>query len=474
MDCSELINKALDCIATSADSILFFNVTFSDKFHFPFLIAWLCFFGIYYAIKFDFINITYFFKSIKIAFSSKLAKKQMNENNAYHLSSSRKILLTSIGEAIDVSAIFGVSMAVIVCGPGVLFWMFIACLIGMPLRFVEISLGCMTRKFDKKTKSVIGGPQRYIEIMFRVIKQRKLGKVVAKAFSVCVIVSTFFSLQINQTMNVAKHIVPAVSGYSLPFAALLALIVMAIIVQGLQMVIKVASQIVKVMSILYVITCALIIIKHADFLLPSMKLIMTDAFSFRAIQGSVLFAVMMGIKRTFFSCDVGQGISSLIYINTMNKNPIQEGIISMSAIVFITLVSIFCSGMIVIVTGSYLNFENSMEAVIAAFDTVSPYMKYTLFAIVPMFALTTAAAWGYFGQNAWKSLFGNKRNTVIFYNVLLFCAYIICGTTQDFGKILYLADIFNFSISIPNILALVIGTRFVLKRYKKELAKRTI
>lgn len=472
MDFSNLI---LNYVTDFANKVLFFNVTGSDKFQLPFLIFWICSFGIYYSIRFKLINFTMFFTSIRLALSSKINKRQLQKSSEYELSSSRKILLTSIGEAIDVSAIFGVSLAVIVAGPGVLFWMFIGCFLGMPLKFIEISLGCMTRKFDHKNMKVIGGPQRYIQVMFRVIKKRRLGSFVSKFFAICVIISTLFSLQINQTIGIARHILPStVRGHEIIFSIILAIIVMFIIISGFKSITNIASRIVKVMSILYISTCASIIYKYSDNLIPSLNIIMTDAFSFKAISGSLIFSAITGIKRTFFSCDVGQGLSSLIHVNTINKNPIQEGIIAMSGLIFITMIAVFCSGLVVVITGTYLTTESPMDAVIFAFNSINPIMKYSLFVIVPMFALTTAAAWGYFGQSAWRFLFGNSKNSVIYYNILLFSAYIVCGCTEDFGTILNLADIFNFSISIPNLIAVSIGTKFVWARFTKEMKNKRL
>lgn len=391
--------------------------------------------------------------------------RKKKQRNFFNLSTSRRILLTGIGEAIDVSAIFGITTAVIIAGPGVLFWMLVAGFISMPIKFLEISLGCITRKMDKQNQCVIGGPSRYIEVMFRCIKQKRLGKIIAIAFSFCVMISTFFSLQINQTMNVVRHIFDISDLASLQITSIVALLIMLIILTGFNSITKISSRIVKVMSILYVFVCFAIVVVNFENFTHAISLIFSEAFTFRAVEGSIIYASIVGLKRIYFSCDVGQGISSIIHINTLNKNPIQEGIISMSAVTIITLISVFCSGLIVVITGSYLSNIDSMGAVISAFDTVHPFLKYTLFAVVPMFAITTAVAWGYCGQNAWKNIFGIK--TVYIYNCLLFVAYVFCGTTRDFRKILDIADIFNFSITVPNIIALFIGANFVQKRYRK-------
>jgi len=470
----EIIDNILNAVALFGESVLFFNITFIAKYKIPFLVAWITFFGIYFSIKFRFINIKYLIKSIKMMISIDIEKKQQKllQNTQYNLSSSKKILLTGIGEAIDVSAIFGVTTAVIIGGPGVLFWMLVAGLISMPIKFVEVSLGCMTRKFNKKTNSVIGGPSHYIMVMFRCVKQRKLGKIVSAMFSICVIVSTLFSLQINQTMNVVRYIFPFSEKYSFEVSMTFALMIMSIILTGFSMITKITSKIVKIMSIIYIAVCFVIIIRNCNLLPHVIYEIFHQAFTFKAIEGSLIFASIMGLKRIFFSCDIGQGVSSMIHVNTINTNPIQEGIISMSAITIITLISVFCSGLIIVITNSYLFHLDAMSAVIFAFNTVNPYLKYSLFAIVPMFAITTAVAWGYCGQNAWKNIFGIR--SVFIYNSILLISYVFCGITKDFRKILDIADIFNFSITFPNIIALGIGSGIVLKRYKKEIAKKSI
>lgn len=452
-------------IAEYADAILFFNITGNDGFKIPFLVAWIVSVGVYFTIKFRFINFFSIIPSLKLTFSHKFEKSQLTNIQGKDMSTSKKIVFTGIGEAIDVSAIFGVVTAVIIGGPGVLFWMLIAGFISMPVRFVEVALGHLTRKYDHKTQQMQGGPQRYIDVVFRAVKMPKLGKFASTLFSVCVIISTFFSPQVNQTMNVARYIVPSFNDYTLLSSILISILVIGIVLSGFGSITKIVSKMVKMMAVIYIFTCLVIIIKHYYAIPQAFYLVIHEAFTLRAIEGSVFFIMMLGFRRTFFSCDVGQGVSSIGHINSANKDSIQEGIISMSAILIITLIAILCSGMIVIVTQMYLTEKNAMFAVIGAFDTVSPYLKYTLFFVVPMFAITTAISWGYFGQRAFINLFGRKHSYI--YMILLFCAYVICGVTKDFKLILDLADIFNLSIAVPNMIAIIMGSGFVYKKYHK-------
>lgn len=462
-------DKIIQLIGKFSDKILFFNITGNDKFNIPFLIAWIGFSALYLTFRLRFVNVRYFFSCVRLALSSKIEKKQMNFGNHSKnksMSTSKKIVLTGIGEAIDVSSIFGVTVAVSLCGPGVIFWILVAGLFSMPVRFMEVALGHSTRRFDKKNQIMIGGPQHYIKIMFSIIKAKKLGSLVAGIFSICIIVSTFISPQVNQTIHVFRSLVPGFDAYEFIASAFFTFLIMLILLRGFRAITVVVSRMVKLMSILYIFTCFLIIYKHRDKLGYISEQIILQAFSFKAIEGSVLFTVITAFKRVFFANDVGQGVSSIGHVNSLNKNSIQEGIMSMSATVIITLIMALCSGIIVVITDAYLQNKDAMGTVIYAFDTINPWLKYSLFCVVPMFAITTAISWGYFGQKAWANLFGLK--TVFIYNILLSTAYIICGMTHDFTLILNVTDIFNLSIAIPNIIALLIGVKFIARRLRRD------
>lgn len=448
------------------DSLLFFNITGVERYKMPFLIFWLAFGGLFFSIKYKFLNIREFlsvfhFLSIKRESQQEASSLYSNKNT----SSSRKIILTSIGEAIDVSAIFGIAAGIMIGGPGVLFWVLIGGILAMPLRFTEVVLSHATRIYNKKNSTMIGGPERYITILFAAIKHRRLGKYISALFSVSVIISTFFSLQVNQTMGIIRYIYPDIDKTSVLMPALLIGSVFLILYLGFRKLTVFASKIVQFMCVVYIISCILIIIQHGNNFIPSLQNIVSEAFSFKAIEGSLLFVAVTGLKRLFFSCDTGQGVSSIPHVNSVNRDSITEGIMSMASIVIITLIIIFCSGMIVVITGAYKIHLQPMDVIIAAFDSVSPILKYSLFIVVPMFAFTTLISWAYFGKKCFANLFGERY--VFIYSILLAISYFVCATTHDLRLIMGIADALNLFISVPNMLALIIGSDFVARKYKK-------
>ena len=81
--------------------------------------------------------------------------------------------------------------------------------------------------------------------------------------------------------------------------------------------------------------------------------------------------------------------------------------------------------------------------------------------IIPLFGITTAVSWAYYGANLFSSLFGRKRVSI--YYTVLFISYFLCGVVEDFGIILNVADFLNLSIAIPNIIALVMMSKVIIK-----------
>ena len=94
-------------------------------------------------------------------------------------------------------------------------------------------------------------------------------------------------------------------------------------------------------------------------------------------------------------------------------------------------------------------------------------MKYLTLVIVPLFGITTAVSWAYYGSKQFSTIFG-KKNVMIYYT-LLFVAYFLCGMVESFETILSVADFLNLSVTIPNIIALYMMSRVVLREtFKKK------
>ena len=214
-----------------------------------------------------------------------------------------------------------------------------------------------------------------------------------------------------------------------------------------------------------IITIAILIVNRYNFV-PAIKSIFEDAFSFRAVNGGILGALVMGFQRAFFCNESGMGSGAMIHANSSNKDSRREGIISMITPIISVVIVCLCSGMIVLVSKSFLEGSSGTDYIINAFASVHPMMKYLTLVIVPLFGITTAVSWAYYGSKQFSTIFG-KKNVMIYYT-LLFVAYFLCGMVESFETILSVADFLNLSVTIPNIVALYMMSRVVLRETFKK------
>ena len=120
--------------------------------------------GIYFTIRLGAPQIT----KIKTIFKGTVARffqkdKKKSKNKVKDKVSSVEAALVSLGEIVGSGNIAGVATAIASGGPGALVWMWIAAFFGMATKYVEIALGLLFRKYNKKEKKYKGGPMYYLK-----------------------------------------------------------------------------------------------------------------------------------------------------------------------------------------------------------------------------------------------------------------------------------------------------------------------
>ncbi len=452
-------------ISDIGNSILFFDVLFwTDKASMPFLIFWLLFASIYFAAITNFINFRRLPQSIILFIKG---KKRVNKQEG--TVSSKSIVLSAIAGASDIGSIAGLAGAVAIGGPGTIFWLIVAGFLSTSIRYAEVMCGHKFRRkvfLNGKAVGYDGGPQVYISRIFSLYGIKKIGKIVALSYALMTCLSTFCSLQVNQSVQIITHIFPVMKDYTPLIAFCVASIVISVAVKGISRVAKFNQRVVPLVILLYVLSTIAILVAHRHNIMPAVQSIFSDAFTFRAVNGGILGSMIMGVQRAFFCNESGMGSGAIIHANSSNKDSRKEAIISMITPIISVVVVCLCSGMIVLVSNSYLTGSSGTDNIINAFISVHPMMKYLTLIIIPMFGITTAVAWAYYGTKQFASLFGKKR--VIIYHTLLFVSYFLCGTVNDFSIILDVADVLNLSTTIPNIIALVMMSKIIIRETRKS------
>lgn len=258
-------------------------------------------------------------------------------------------LSTALSGTIGLGNIAGVSIAIELGGPGAIFWMWIVGFFGMATKFVECTLGTAFRDEDPVTGEVRGGPMYYID--------KGMGlywRWLAIFFGVFTILGSFGAggmFQSNQAalaLNKYYNISPMVTGFFLSF------FVGAVILGGIERIGKVASKIVPLMCIIYVVGALFICVTNYHYIPYVFQLIVKDAFTGSAMfGGGVSTALLWGVRRAIFSNEAGLGSASIAHAAVKTDYPIREGMVASLGPLIDTMVVCTATAMILIMSGNY-------------------------------------------------------------------------------------------------------------------------
>ncbi len=465
-----MLDLIIQNIVDTGNNLLFFNILFwQNDFKLPFLIAWLVFSSLFFSIIFLGKNFRLIPISIKLLLSQKFTDKQDKDikETKIQQEKSKDIIMFTIGSCVDIGSMFGVALMVKQCGVGSIFWVLISGILATSIRFAEVFMGHHYRVLSPNKISYIGGPQIYIKKYFSEKGFLKIGIILSTCFTVMLFCSTFFSPQLNQTASTLRHFVPVLKDYDLLFCFTLSIIVVFIVSGGFHRIISVASKIVSIMSKVYILIAFIVIFFNYNNIVPLLQNIFIEAFTIKAGFGGFLTMIVFAIQRGFFCNESGMGSGAMSHANSVNKDSVQEAVISMITPILTTSVLCVTSGLIVAITDAHLHGDTGLEIMMHALGTVHSSFHYVLFLLVPLFGISTAIAWAYYGQRAFGSLFGEKN--IFIYNVILFISYIICSKANNFQAVLNLADIANLGITIPNIIVLLFASKFIANKIKTNI-----
>jgi AGCS family alanine or glycine:cation symporter len=261
-------------------------------------------------------------------------------------------LSTALAGTIGMGNISGVAVAIATGGPGAMFWMWISAMLGISTKFFECTLAVMFRGKDSNGE-IQGGPMYFITEGLG-----KHWKPLAIFFSVAGMIGVSPMFQANQLTQILKEVVviPNIeqvpSNINLYIGIGLALLVAAVIFGGVTRIGKVSGKIVPVMAVFYSISVAYIVATNMEHILPSLKLIITDAFTGQAVMGGAVGSVIItGVRRASFSNEAGLGTASMAHGAAKTREPVREGLIAMLGPILDTMIICTMTALALIITG---------------------------------------------------------------------------------------------------------------------------
>lgn len=369
--------------------------------------------------------------------------------------SSFQSLATAIAAQVGTGNLAGAATAMVMGGPGAIFWMWVSAIFGMATIFVEASLAQKYKTVDDSGE-VTGGPVYYIRAAYK----GTFGKVLAAIFAVLITLALGFFGNMVQANSIADAFKGAFGINPVVVGVIVAILSAFIFLGGVGRIASVTEKIVPIMAAFYIIGALVLIIMNAGMIPEAFRQIFVGAFNPEAALGgfagvAVSKAIQFGVARGLFSNEAGMGSTPHAHAVAKVKHPCDQGMVAMMGVFIDTLIILNLTAFSVLCTGQLTEYNQPLSAAAltqAAFNSGFGSFGSIFIAICMFFfAFSTIVGWYFFGEKNVRYLFGTKA--VKPYAVLV-TIFIVIGSALKVELVWNLSDLFNSLMVIPNVLGL--------------------
>ncbi|MBE2986801.1 MULTISPECIES: alanine/glycine:cation symporter family protein [Campylobacter] len=439
-----------------------------------FLITLLCGTGLFFTFRLKFVQIFKFKDGWNRLFGNFSLHGEAAGKDGM---SSFQSVATAVAAQVGTGNLVGASTALVMGGPGAIFWMWCAAFLGMATNFAEI---CLAQVYKTKDDSdhTIGGPAFYISKGIG----GKLGKVLAGFFAVAIILALGFMGNMVQANSISDGFSGAFGIPQWAIGLVLAIVCAVVFIGGVKAIARVAEKVVPVMAIIYVIVGLLIVCVNFKEIPSVVSIIFEAAFNPSAAWGgaigaSIATAMRYGIARGLFSNEAGMGSTPHAHAAAKVKHPVEQGVLGIMS-VFVDTFIVLNITVFVVLSSNVVAFENGQPVfsgitlVQEAFSShlLGHTIGYSFVAVcLFFFAFTTILGWYYFAEINVRYLFGKKG--VKFLQVLV-VAFVFLGSLLKIKLVWELSDLFNGLMVLPNLIAVLLLSPIVVKLLEDYNAKK--
>ena len=444
--------------------------------------------GLFYSIRTRFVQVRCFGQGMKNVFGNIKLKGGKQEGGM----SSFQALATAVAAQVGTGNIVGACGAILIGGPGAIFWMWVIAFLGMATIYAEAVLAQKTR-VTNADGTIEGGPIYYIKTAFK----GKFGKFLAAFFSVAAIIALGFVGAMVQSNSIAENFAGVFSSFGVNatfsigslelnlVSVIVGVIVAAfagfVLIGGVQRLGSVTEKIVPIMALIYIVGGLFVLGINITNVPAAFGMIFKYAFATKALIGgafgaAIAKAMTQGAKRGLFSNEAGMGSTPHAHALANVKDPHDQGTVAMIGVFIDTFVvltmtalvvisTLFCNGLIApehYLNGEYAGlFAKSTMAQEAfsftfakLFGAEAGSIIGSIFVAVCLlfFAFSTILSWNYFGKVNFTSLFGKKSSVVYSAIAIIF---VFLGSIFQNDLVWELTDMFNNLMVLPNAVALL-------------------
>lgn len=367
-------------------------------------------------------------------------------------------LMSALSATIGMGNISGVAVAIVMGGPGALFWMWISALVGMSTKFFTCTLAIMYRGPDSMGRNQ-GGPMYWI--------REGLGKrwrPLAWFFCVAAVFGALPLFQANQLTQIIRDVMLVPHGVvteahhfwsDFISGIIIAGIVSLVIFGGIKRIGHVAERLVPFMIVAYILSVVYIVLVHASEIPYYIHLVITDAFSGKAVAGGTLGSVIVtGVRRAAFSNEAGIGTAPMVHGAAKTKEPVREGLVAMLGPMIDTIIVCTMTAMAILITGVWKTTNaDGVTLTLRAFQNTMPTIgNYVLVISVATFSLSTLFTYSYYGTKSLSFLIGAEHKQ--WYNYF-YVVSIIFGSVASLTAAISFIDGMFAMMAIPTVITSV-------------------
>jgi len=423
------------------------------------MVVALCFTGIWFTIK---------TKGVQFRMIGEMCRLLVrSESNGKGHISGFQAFMVSLATRVGTGNLAGVATAIVVGGPGAIFWMWVMALLGSVNTFVECTLAQLFKSRGKD--SFIGGPSYYIT---KGLKKRWF----ACIFAVAIICQFGLTNNMVQANTISSAFTEAFSIPPMVMAASLAALSLAVIFGGIKRIAKVCSVIVPFMALGYLAIALWVVITNITMIPAVLGIIVKSAFGFRqALGGTVGMAILMGFKRGIFSNEAGEGSAPNAAATAHVSHPVKQGLIQTLGVFTDTLIVCTCTAFIIMCSGLYDSGANGIELTQQALSFhIGDAGKYIIAIAILFFAFSSVIGNYYYGECNIEFLCNGSKHTraaIQAYRIIL-GVLIFLGALMTIDVVWALVDFCMVIMTVCNLIAIMLLGRYALILLDDYLAQR--
>jgi len=384
-------------------------------------------------------------------------------------------LMTALAATIGTGNIYGVAGAVLIGGPGAVFWMWLTGVFGIATKYSEALLAVKYR-IQNSRGEMSGGPMFVLE---RGLNARWAGVLFAlftavAAFGIGNMAQSNAIVEMVVVKKTVLGLTQADGSIRLWLGLAMAGLTAAVILGGIRSIARFCGFLVPFMAAFYVLGCLVILISTVDRVPAALSLIVTSAFTGHAAIGGfigagIAEAMRYGIARGLFSNESGLGSAPIAAAAARTSDPVRQALVSGTGTFWDTVVVCAMTGLVIVSSGDWTAPDlNKARLCDLAFNHLGSVGDLILIGGLLTFVFSTILGWGYYGEKAVEYLFGTRS---VFPYRLLWIVAVLIGAIWKSDAVWNFCDIMNGLMALPNLAALLLLSGHIAAETRRYFSK---